>query len=68
MTRPVLPLCSVRDCNRAAGAIIDGALLCGEHAVEELERREDASCAIEFDTPIAVSEVQRLQNLGRWNR
>jgi hypothetical protein len=38
MTKPVLPPCSVRDCKRAAGAIINGALLCGEHAVGELER------------------------------
>lgn len=40
MMRPVLPPCSVRDCPNAAGAIINGVLLCGEHAVEELERRK----------------------------
>jgi hypothetical protein len=40
MTKPDLPPCSVRDCKRAAGAIINGALLCGEHAMEELEKRK----------------------------
>jgi len=39
MTKPVLPPCSVRDCNRAAGAIINGDLLCADHAVEEMTRR-----------------------------
>ena len=34
----------------------------------EVAWREAGSCAIEFDTPIAASEVQRLQYLGRWNR
>src|SRR5437762_3159352 len=38
MTKHALPRCSVPDCHRAAGAIIDDALLCGEHAVIELER------------------------------
>jgi hypothetical protein len=38
MTKPVLPPCSVAGCTRAAGAIINDALLCGEHAVVELER------------------------------
>ena len=38
MSKPDLPPCSVRDCKQAAGAIINGALLCGKHAVEELER------------------------------
>ena len=36
MSKPDLPPCSVRDCKQAAGAIINGALLCGEHAVKEL--------------------------------
>ena len=40
MMRPVLPPCSVRDCPNVAGAIINGVLLCGQHAVEELERRK----------------------------
>jgi len=39
MSKHNLPPCSVRDCERAAGAIISGALLCGEHAVAELKRR-----------------------------
>jgi hypothetical protein len=39
MMKPVLPPCSVRDCKRDAGAIINGALLCGEHAVEEMKKR-----------------------------
>jgi hypothetical protein len=38
MSKQDLPPCSVPNCNRAAGAIINGALLCGEHAVEEMER------------------------------
>lgn len=37
MTKPILPACSVRDCKQAAGAIINGALFCGEHAVEVME-------------------------------
>jgi hypothetical protein len=29
----------MRGCKHAAGAIIDGSLLCGQHAVDELKRR-----------------------------
>jgi len=35
MSKAELPPCSVRDCKQAAGAIINGALLCAEHALEE---------------------------------
>lgn len=46
MTKPVLPPCSVEGCERAAGAIIDDALLCGQHAVIEFDKilraREEA--------------------------
>ena len=38
MIRPILPPCSVAGCRGAAGAIINNALLCGEHANAELER------------------------------
>ena len=38
MIKPVLPPCSVAGCKRAAGAIINDALLCGEHAVVELDK------------------------------
>ena len=38
MIKPVLPPCSVAGCRNAAGAIINEALLCGEHAKIELER------------------------------
>lgn len=38
MVKPVLPPCSVEDCDRAAGAVINELLLCGEHAVIELKR------------------------------
>lgn len=38
MIKPVLPPCSVAGCTRAAGAIINEALLCGEHAKIELDR------------------------------
>jgi hypothetical protein len=38
MTKPVLPPCSVRDCEHAAGAIVNDVLLCGEHAVKELHQ------------------------------
>lgn len=38
--RPIPPLCSVRDCDSAAGVIINDAPLCGNHAVVELERRK----------------------------
>ena len=38
MIKPVLPPCSVAGCNRAAGAIINEALLCGEHAVIEFDK------------------------------
>ena len=36
MIRPVLPPCSVRECNRAAGVILNGALFCAQHANEAL--------------------------------
>lgn len=38
MTKPVLPPCSVAGCKRAAGAIINEMLQCGEHAVVELNK------------------------------
>jgi len=38
MTKHVLPRCSIVGCRREAGAIINEALLCGEHATIELER------------------------------
>ena len=38
MVKHSLPSCSIADCERAAGAIIDEALLCGEHANIELDR------------------------------
>ena len=38
MTKPVLPPCSVRDCKRVADAVIKGMLLCGVHAVVEIEK------------------------------
>jgi len=38
MSKPVLPSCSARDCKSAAGAIINGTLLCTQHAVEKMER------------------------------
>jgi hypothetical protein len=38
MTRPILPPCSVEGCESKAGAIINEALLCGEHAMIELRR------------------------------
>jgi hypothetical protein len=40
MTKTVLSACSVRGCARAAGAIINGILLCAEHAVEGLHKRK----------------------------
>ena len=40
MSKPILPPCSVRECELAAGAIVNGVLLCGKHAVEELARRK----------------------------
>ena len=42
MTRQELPQCSMDGCFNAAGVIFDGALLCGEHANEALERRRDS--------------------------
>lgn len=33
MTVPVLPPCSAPGCRRAAGANVNGDLLCGEHAI-----------------------------------
>ena len=38
MIKPILPPCSVAGCKHVAGAIINNALLCGEHANAELER------------------------------
>lgn len=38
MTKQVLPPCSVRDCERVADAVIKGMMLCGEHAVIEIEK------------------------------
>lgn len=38
MSKPCLPPCSVRDCKRAASVIINGDLLCDEHAVHEFEK------------------------------
>jgi hypothetical protein len=35
MSKPDPPPCSVRDCKQAAAAVTNGALLCGEHALEE---------------------------------
>jgi len=49
MIKPVLPPCSVAGCKRAAGAIINEALLCGEHAV------------IEFDKVIRAREAMSLE-------
>lgn len=36
MTKPDLPKCSVKGCTHAAGVIIGGSLLCGEHASEAI--------------------------------
>jgi hypothetical protein len=38
MTKQELPQCSMEGCSNAAGVILDGALFCGEHANEALER------------------------------
>jgi hypothetical protein len=38
MTKYLLPPCSAAGCKRGAGASINQALLCGEHAVIELHR------------------------------
>ena len=38
--KPELPSCSVLRCDRVAGAVVDGSLLCGEHAVEAMQRRK----------------------------
>jgi len=40
MTRRNLPPCSVPSCDRAAGVVLDEALLCAEHASEALKRRK----------------------------
>ena len=37
MIKPVLPPCSMAGCERAAGAIVNDSLLCGEHAVIALD-------------------------------
>ena len=42
MTKPVFPPCSVRDCKRVADAVIKGILLCGDHAVVEIEKLKRA--------------------------
>jgi hypothetical protein len=42
MTKQQLPQCSMEDCFNAAGVILNGTLLCGEHANEALERRRDS--------------------------
>ena len=34
-----LPPCSISDCANAAGAIVEGELLCGAHASEAMKRR-----------------------------
>jgi len=39
MVKQELPKCSKPDCLKAAGIIMNGDLLCGEHASEALERR-----------------------------
>ena len=41
MIRPILQPCSVLGCTRAAGVILNGALLCGEHANEALAKRKE---------------------------
>jgi hypothetical protein len=47
MSKRELPPCSVARCTRTAGAIIAGALYCGQHALERLQERSrrDARCA-----------------------
>ena len=42
MTKPILPPCSVRGCEGAADAVIKGTLLCGQHAVIEIEKLKRA--------------------------
>ena len=39
MSKSELPSCSVRDCERVAGAVVEVALLCAEHGLEALEKR-----------------------------
>ena len=39
MVKQELPKCSEPTCLNAAGIIMNGSLLCGEHANEALERR-----------------------------
>lgn len=39
MVKQELPKCSEAGCSNAAGIIMNGSLLCGEHANEALERR-----------------------------
>jgi hypothetical protein len=34
-----LPTCSAEDCKKAAGVVIDGILLCYEHATHVLEEK-----------------------------
>lgn len=39
LPQPELQPCSVAGCPEAAGAIVDGNLLCFDHAAEALQRR-----------------------------
>jgi hypothetical protein len=45
MSKPELPPCSARDCERVAGAVVEGVLLCPEHGLEALEKRRAARLA-----------------------
>jgi len=55
MTRQELPQCSKEGCFNAAGIILDGALFCGDHANEALERRcgtlPESDCEEEHEQP-----------------
>ena len=42
LTEPELQSCSVPQCGKAVLAVIEGRLLCFEHATLELERRRSA--------------------------
>lgn len=46
MSRRELPPCSVRDCERLAGTLVDGALLCPEHGLQALEKRRGLGCSL----------------------
>ena len=39
MTKVPLPGCSLADCQRVAGVVLDGVLLCPEHASERWKNR-----------------------------